>query len=323
MMVLMIKEDYRQIVTPLTAEERAQLEENILRDGVREPIVVWNNVIIDGHNRYEICKRHGLDFPVLEMEFETEGDAEIWLIKNQFGRRNIIDYQRSVLALRLENVISTKAKENSVRSGKDFGKGSQNSANPIEPVDTRKELAKMAGVSHDTIQRVKTIEGAAPELIRDAAAEGAISINKAYNATRAIDALPEAEQEDFREKLKATYDLPEPEQIPAVVEILKDLPKAQQNEGIGLLVNNSADIVAMEESAKKSKYFDNVLYKAFTLKADDGNLEAWLEGLSKDEMDASMEMLDDAIKNLLRIKGLAEQYIAEKSELKIMDGGIA
>ena len=132
-----------------------------------------------------------------------------------------------------------------------------------------------------------------------------------------------AEQEDFREKLKATYDLPESEQVPAVVEILKDLPRAQQNEGIGLLVNNSADIRAMEESTKKSKYFDNVLYKAFTLKAGDGNLEAWLEGLTKDEIDASMEMLDDAIKNLINIQMLAEEYIAEKFTLKLVNGGKA
>ena len=322
-MTLSINEDYKSAVSPLSADEYAQLEENILRDGVREPIVTCNGIIIDGHNRYEICIRHGLDFPVLEMEFDTEGDAEIWLIKNQFGRRNISDYQRSVLALRLESVISAKAKENSVRSGKDFGKGLSTLTNPIEPVHTRDEVAKMAGVASGTIHKVKSIEADAPEPIRDAAADGAISINKAYNATRAIDALPEAVQEDFREKLKATYDLPEAEQIPAVVEILKDLPKAQQNEGIGLLVNNSADIRAMEESAKKAKYFDNVIYKAFTLDAGDGYLEAWLDGLTRDEMEASLETLTDAIKNFMKIQELAEQYIAEKTALRLVDGGIS
>ena len=78
----------------------------------------------------------------------------------------------------------------------------------------------------------------------------------------------------------------------------------------------------MEESSKKAKYFNNVLYKAFMLRADDGYLEAWLEGLSREEMDASLEMLDNTIKNLQKIRALAEQYIAEKSTLRVVEGGL-
>ena len=320
MMTLSINEDYKKIISALTTEEYAQLEENILRDGVRESIVTWNGVIIDGHNRYEICTKHGLDFPVLEMEFASEGDAEIWIIKNQLGRRNISDYQRSVLALRLESAISAKAKENSIRSGKDFGKGLSTLTNPIEPVHTRDEVAKMAGVSSGTIHKVKSIEATAPEPIRNAAADGAISINKAYNATKSINALPETEQEDFREKMKSTYDLPEEEQIPAVVEILKDLPKAQQNEGLWLLVNNSTDIREKEESAKRSKYFDNILYKAFTLTTDGGYLESWLDCHDWEETQASLELLANAIKNLQEIEVFAKQYVAERTKLRVIDG---
>ena len=323
MKALIINEDFRRIICPLTPDERVQLEENILRDGVREPITVWGDVILDGHNRYDICAKHGLEFPVVEMSFDSDSDAEIWIIKNQFGRRNISDYQRSVLALRLESVIAAKAKENSVRSGKDFGKGCQNSDNPMQPVDTKKEIAKIAGVSHDTVHRVKTIEAAAPDAIRDAASGGAISINRAYNATKAIEALPEAEQDDFREKLKTTYDLPEEEQIPAVVEILKDLPKAQQNEGVRLLVNNSADIREMEESAKRCKYFNNVLYKAFTLTADNGYLESWLDCHDREETEASLELLANAIENLQKIEARAKEYVAEKTKLRVIEGGRA
>ena len=67
------------------------------------------------------------------MPFDCENDVMIWIIKNQFCRRNISDYQRSVLVLRLEGLVSAKAKENLVNSGKNFGKGSQNSVNPIQP----------------------------------------------------------------------------------------------------------------------------------------------------------------------------------------------
>lgn len=71
---------------------------------------------------------------------------------NQFGRRNLSAYDRSKLALQLENVIKAKAKENQRKSG---GAVPQKSA---EPVETREELAKIAGVSRDTISKVKVIE---------------------------------------------------------------------------------------------------------------------------------------------------------------------
>ena len=179
----------------------------------------------------------------------------------------------------------------------------------------------MAGVSHDTIHKVKKVEANAPDAIRDAASGGAISINRAYNATKAIDALPEAEQEDFREKLKSTYDMPEEEQMEAVVEILKDLPKAQQNEGVRLLVNNSADILEMEESTKRCKYFNSVLYKAFTLTADRGYLESWLDCHDREETEASLELLANAISNLQDIEDKAREYIAEKSKIRLIQGG--
>ena len=123
--------------------------------------------------------------------------------------------------------------------------------------------------------------------------------------------------------MKTTYDLPEAEQIPAVVEILKDLPKTQQNEGIRLLVNNSADILEMEASTKRSKYFTNVLYKAFTLTADHGYLESWLDCHDREETEGSLELLANAIANLQDIEVKAKQYVAEKSTLRLVQGGLS
>jgi len=94
-------------------------------------------------------------------EFPDRGHVIEWIIKNQFGRRNLIAYIRTQLALRLESVFAERAKANSVASGERFGKGLQNSAEPIQPIDTRKEVAKAAGVSHDTVAKVKKIEAVA------------------------------------------------------------------------------------------------------------------------------------------------------------------
>jgi hypothetical protein len=70
-------------------EEYRQLEENIVRDGCRDPIVVWGNIIIDGHHRYEICEKRGIPFQTKEMQFQSREEAMRWICLNQMGRRNI------------------------------------------------------------------------------------------------------------------------------------------------------------------------------------------------------------------------------------------
>ena len=108
-------------------------------------MLTWNGILIDGHNRYEICTKHGLAFSVVEKEFASESNVKEWMINNQFGRRNLSNYQRSVLALELESVFSERAKENQGQRT-DIKQISAES----KPIETRKELAKIANVSHDT-----------------------------------------------------------------------------------------------------------------------------------------------------------------------------
>ena len=67
---LRIDKEFKAIIRPLFKPEYLQLEENLLADGCRDPIVAWNGVIIDGHNRYEICTRHNIPFAVSEMDFD-------------------------------------------------------------------------------------------------------------------------------------------------------------------------------------------------------------------------------------------------------------
>ena len=62
---LIIDESFRNLICPLSRQEYLQLEENLLSDGCRNPIVIWNGVIIDGHNRYDICRKHGIPFRVV------------------------------------------------------------------------------------------------------------------------------------------------------------------------------------------------------------------------------------------------------------------
>jgi DNA modification methylase len=180
--MIQIKEEFRKLIPALTAEELNQLEANILKDGIRDPLILWNDILIDGHNRYSIAMKHEIKFECVDMVFENENDVKEWMINNQFGRRNLSNYQRSVLALELESVFKEKAKENLKVSGENFGKGIQISEEPIEikPIVAIKEVAKVASVSHDTIAKVKVIQATATEEVKAKLNAGTMSINEAY-----------------------------------------------------------------------------------------------------------------------------------------------
>lgn len=174
--MLEIKEEFKKLIPSLTTEEFKQLEENCLNEGIREAILTWNGFIIDGHNRYEIATKWNLDFQTKSKHFASEQEVKEWMILNQFGRRNLSNYQRSVLALQLEDVFKEKAKENQgLRT--DI---CQKSDKSITPIDTKKEVAKVANVSHDTIAKVKVIEAKAPIEVKEKLATGEVSINQVY-----------------------------------------------------------------------------------------------------------------------------------------------
>lgn len=174
-----IKEEFKNLIPALSAEEYAQLEANILNEGIREPIITWNGYIIDGHNRYDIATRFDLEYKTKSKHFETEEGVKEWMILNQFGRRNLSNYQRSVLALQLEEVFRQKAKENIVIENKNRSTDSAKLPKR-DSVDTRKELSKVAQVGERTLGMVKKIQEKAPEEVKQKLATGEVSINAAY-----------------------------------------------------------------------------------------------------------------------------------------------
>jgi 16S rRNA G966 N2-methylase RsmD len=161
-----IDPEFKALIPPLSKEEREQLELNIKADGCRDPLVLWCGTLIDGHNRHEICERHDIDYAVVEHDFKDRDEAKAWIIQNQFGRRNLTVFARGELALKLEPLIAARAKEaQRDHSGTAPGKKSlvQKSAQVIDERKTRAKVAKLAGVSHDTIAKVKYIQQNADE----------------------------------------------------------------------------------------------------------------------------------------------------------------
>ena len=96
---LKIDPEFQSKIPPLTAEERSQLEANILEEGrLLNPLIVWKGFIVDGHNRFEILKEHPeIEYTILEKEFAGREEAIVWICKNQLGRRNLTPEQRRYL----------------------------------------------------------------------------------------------------------------------------------------------------------------------------------------------------------------------------------
>lgn len=166
-MEIRIDAEFQALIPPLATEERKQLEENIIAEGCRDPLVVWNGLIVDGHNRYEICTRNKIKFKTVEKRFANRTEAIVWMIDNQFGRRNLADIDRIGLARKRQEVLRPLAKKNLSKGGGDQKSGLAKLPKAIEPIDTRKQAAKIAGVGERTYDDGK--------LILDAAEKGEIT----------------------------------------------------------------------------------------------------------------------------------------------------
>lgn len=146
---LTIDPEFRDKIPPLSADEYSRLEANILEDGeVREPIVVWGNTIIDGHNRYKIVQDHPeISFKVKQMNFSDKWDAIAWMCRNQLGRRNLTDEQRTYL-------IGKQYEAQKMTSGGDR-KSDEFSSHHSEDLKTRTKdkVARELGVGSSTVER--------------------------------------------------------------------------------------------------------------------------------------------------------------------------
>lgn len=187
---LKIDEELKTMIPPLSTDEFEQLKQNIISDGCREPLVVWNGTIVDGHNRYQICCKHEIQFETVEKDFENKEQAVEWVIKNQFGRRNLSIMQRSELALKLKSMIQEKAKDNQKLSEGRGKKGLTKSTNLLDSkVSTRKEVSKIAGVGEETIYKAERIlnQGTPEQIDRARTGGKGNSVNAVYKEIKSTD----------------------------------------------------------------------------------------------------------------------------------------
>ncbi len=191
-----------ELLPPLTGEQLAALEADILKNGCYSPVIVNEDmVVIDGHNRQRLCEQHGLLYQMAVFSFEDMLEAKQWALDTQKGRRNLDKWELGKIALRLKPDIEARAKENMSAGGGDqksegAKSGCANSQNPISPVNTTKELADAVGIGHQTMSRVMQIDEHAPTAVKEALDSGDLSINQGYNITRQVRELPEEQRDE-------------------------------------------------------------------------------------------------------------------------------
>lgn len=193
-----IRKTFQALIPPLSADERAQLESNLVADGCREPLVVWCpngeapecGILLDGHNRHEICTRLVIHYEIVEAQgVESEDDARLWIIRNQLGRRNIEPIDRAALARIAEPLIAAKAKENQ-QGGRG---GVLLSVNLPEAIETREAAAELAGMSGKQYDKAKQVlDDGAPELV-----EAVRRKEASLNAAADVATLPKEEQAEI------------------------------------------------------------------------------------------------------------------------------
>ena len=178
---LAVDPEFRDLIPPLNEEELKLLEESLVADGCESSIIVWNGVIIDGHNRYAICRKHDIPFSIQEKNFDSREEVMLWMLRNQLGRRNLNSYQRSELALRTEPLLREAAKKNQATStGGQEPRLLETSRKAEKKIHTDKELASLAGVSDNTIRKARRIVRDADDAVKRELRQGKLTVNKAY-----------------------------------------------------------------------------------------------------------------------------------------------
>jgi len=153
-MEIQINEKIKNIIPALTKEEFELLEKSIITEGCRDALIVWNGILIDGHNRYNICKKHQIDFKYIEKEFDSIEDVKDWIIVNQLSRRNLTKEQRQYLiGLRYRN------EKNKHGTNRYTNKRAQN-----EPSKTYNKIADEENVSKETVKRAEKFANAIDKL---------------------------------------------------------------------------------------------------------------------------------------------------------------
>lgn len=203
-MDIVVNEELKAYIDPLTPDEYEALERSLLAEGCRDALVLWGNILVDGHNRYGICRKHDLPFQTVQnTRFQSMEDVHLWMIEQHLGRRSVSDFQRGVLALRKREILAERraraqelqqtpalAEEAAQAADEARVEAAAPAATASSSLPSRQAIAREARLSNNQVVLIEKIhKQAAPEVVA-AVKSGTLSIN----AAAVVATLPAEEQ---------------------------------------------------------------------------------------------------------------------------------
>ncbi len=213
---IVIDPEIQAYIDPLTPDEHDALERSLVTEGCRDALVLWGELLVDGHNRYGICQKHNLPFRTVQnTRFRSVEDVKLWMIEQHLGRRSLTDFQRGELALRQRQIVAQRRERQLQEAASSASTASTAASDeapwdvdgappaaaeatsaattaPIAPsaLKSREELARAARLSPAQVAMIEKIhQQAAPEVVA-AVRAGELSIS----AAAAVATLPAEEQ---------------------------------------------------------------------------------------------------------------------------------
>ena len=313
---LKIDPELRDLLPPLTDEEYKQLEKNIVENGFDKnfPIMEWHGFIVDGHNRYDICKKHNItDYVVGTLAYETKEEVMEWMLDIQLGRRNLSPIQRIAIAEKYRSIYEKQAKENlkfasgGDRRSEDFKKnqGLKNSSKVENKIDVRAKLAETAGVSTDTYSKGKKILDSDNEEVKEKVLSGEMSINAGYNKIKETTKQKEnINNEHTTTPLSSTQkETQKPKISEEVKQICEDLKTERSKEYLDSIWDYKIDIIECMNAG-----FDR-FYDGFV-----STLEDMENRVTKRELDECIANAENMVEKMLNAIEVAKNIILKTED---------
>ena len=179
-MDIVIDPKFERLLPPLDEEEFSKLEQDVRENGIMDPLKVWKGkgVLVDGHHRYKLAQKYGLEYEVDEIGFTSAEDVAWWMINNQAGRRNLTKTQQALMYADAENLVE---------SLKAMAKDAQSDLHKRGPVHVNKILAEKAGVSHGMMDMVMAVKKSGNQELLEKMRSGIMSAHEAYQRVKAVE----------------------------------------------------------------------------------------------------------------------------------------
>ena len=282
-----------ELLPPLSGEQLAALEKDILQNGCYAPIIVNEDlVIVDGHNRQQICTRHSLPYKMAVFAFDDLLEAKQWALDTQKGRRNLDKWELGKIALKLKPEIEARAKANMSAGGRAYRPSEEGSATlpNLPPVDTRKELADSVGLGERTMGKVMQIDEHAPAAVKEALDKKELSINQGYQITKQVEDLPEEQREQAAQE---------------ALDILRAKKEIQEKDA------------EIDREGKIAGIFCKAYEKAVLLDPTEENVRIWAKctRMTRDEMENTVKESRELAEVFRTIADLMERLLPERGTL--------